>query len=124
MYGQPMYGQPMMQPMMQPMQPMMQPMMQPVMMPPPPPVVQPGPTIIKIDGNNNNNGTPCQFCGTNTGQIVRKKVGCVAILWGLCLLWTTGFLCCLPCCMDGCKDSELVCTKCQQVKNTIPANCC
>jgi hypothetical protein len=26
--------------------------------------------------------------------------------------------------MDGCKDSELVCTKCQSVKNTIPATCC
>ena len=121
MYGQPMYGQPMppMQPMYgQPMQPMYgQPMM------PPPPMVQQGPTIIKIDGGNNS-GTNCQFCGTNTGQIVRKKVGCVAILWGLCLLWFTGFLCCLPCCMDGCKDSEIVCTKCQQIKQTIPANCC
>ena len=119
MYGQPMYGQPPMQPMYgQPMQPMYgQPMM------PPPPMVQPGPTIIKIDGGRND-GTNCQFCGTNTGQIVRKKVGCVAILWGLCLFWFTGFLCCLPCCMDGCKDSEIVCTKCQQIKQTIPANCC
>ena len=114
MYGQPMYGQPM-------MQPVMQPVVQPVPMYMPP--QQSGPTIIKID-NDNNDGSPCQFCGTNTGQIVRKKVGCVAIAWGLCLLWFTGFLCCLPCCMDGCKDSELVCVKCQQVKNTIPANCC
>ncbi len=113
---QPMYGQP-----MQPMygQPMMQPM-QPAYMPP----QQQGPTIIKIDNGNDNDGTPCKFCGTNTPQIVRKKVGCVAIAWGLCLLAATGFLCCLPCCMDGCKDSELVCVKCQQVKNTIAANCC
>ena len=121
MYGQPMqpmYGQPM-QPMYgQPMQPVM--MQQPMYMPPP----QQGPTIIKIDSHHDNGGTPCQFCGTNTGQIVRKKVGCVAIAWGFCLLWTTGFLCCLPCCMDGCKDSELVCVKCQQIKTTVPANCC
>lgn len=103
-----MYGQPMMQPMMQPMQPMYG---QPGYMQPPP--MQPmygapqqtGPTIIKIDVDGDGNGSPCQFCGTNTGQIVRKKVGCVAIAWGLCLLWATGFLCCLPCCMDGCKDS-------------------
>jgi hypothetical protein len=26
--------------------------------------------------------------------------------------------------MDGCKDSELVCIKCQQIKTTVPANCC
>lgn len=99
MYGQPMqpmYGQPgYMQP--PPMQPMYgQPQFAPQQ--------QSGPTIIKID-NDGGNGSPCQFCGTNTGQIVRKKVGCVAIAWGLCLLWFTGFLCCLPCCMDGCKDS-------------------
>lgn len=97
MYGQPMYGQP-----MQPMQPVYQQpmMMQPTYMPPP----KQGPTIIHID-NDGPDGSPCQYCGTNTGQIVRKKVGCVAIAWGLCLLWFTGFLCCLPCCMDGCKDS-------------------
>ena len=111
MYGQPMYGQP------------MQPMYGQPMMMAPPPMVQQGPTIIKIDGGNNG-GSHCQFCNSSTGQMVRKKVGCVAILWGLFLLWLTGFLCCLPCCMDGCKDSEIVCTKCQQVKQTIPANCC
>ena len=114
MYGQPMYGQP-----------MMQPMMQPVMMAPPPPPVQQGPAIITIGNNNNDNGgSHCSFCGTNTQQFPRKKVGCTAILWGLCLLWTTGFLCCIPCFMDGCKDTELICAKCQQVKQTIPANCC
>lgn len=119
MYGQPqpMYGQPMQQPMYG--QPMYG---QPGFIQPPPPQQQ-GPTIIAITGNNND-GSPCQFCGTNTPQIARRKVGCVAILWGLFLLWTTGFLCCLPCCMDQCKDTEIVCTKCQQVKNTIPADCC
>jgi len=117
MYGQPMqpmYGQ-------QNQQPMMQPMMQQQMYQP----QQQGPTIITIDGGNrDNNGSPCQFCGTNTGQIMRKKVGCVAIIWGLFLFFFTGVLFCLPCLMDGCKDTELVCVKCQQIKNTIPANCC
>ncbi len=84
-----------------------------------------GPTVIRMNGNNyNEGGSPCQLCGTNTAQVTRKKVGCVAIMWGICLLWTTGFLCCLPCCMDSCKDTELVCVKCQQVKTTIEANCC
>lgn len=118
MYGQPAYGQPMQPVYGQPMQPM-QPVVygQPGYMAPPP--AQTGPTIITIRDNDDNNGSPCQFCGTNTPQITRKKVGCVAIAWGLCLLWTTGFLCCLPCCMDSCKDTELVCVKCNQVKNTI-----
>ena len=91
MYNQPMYGQ---QPMYQ------QPMAQPVYYPP----QQTGPTIIHID-NDGNDGSPCQYCGTNTGQIIRRKVGCVAISWGVCLLATTGFFCFLPCLMDGCKDS-------------------
>ena len=88
MYGQPMYGQPMQpayqQPMMQPSYPQQQ-----------------GQTIIVVE-NDNNNGVPCQFCGTNTGQVIRRKVGVVAIVWGVCLL--SVYLCCLPCCMDGCKD--------------------
>ena len=108
-YGQPMYGQPMYG--------------QPGFMQPPPPQVQQGPTIITIQGNNND-GSSCQFCGTNTGNMIRKKVGCTAILWGLFLLWLTGFLCCLPCCMDSCKDTEIVCIKCNQIKNEIPASFC
>lgn len=89
---------------------------------PPPPAYgygapQGGPTVIHI--NNDDDGTPCQFCGTNTNHITRRKVGCVAIAWGICLLWTTGILCCLPCFIDGCKDVEMVCIKCQNVKGTI-----
>ncbi len=86
----------------------------------PPPT---GPTIIHIN-NDGDDGTPCQFCGSKTSHIARKSVGAVAIAWGCCLLWTTGWLCWLPCVMDGCKDVELVCVKCQNVKQTIPANCC
>ena len=113
MYGQPqpMYGQP--QPMYaQPMQP------QPMYMPP----QQQGPTIIRID-NDNDDGSPCQFCGTNTGQTISKKMGCVAICWCICLLPTV-VLWCIPCCGDSCKDTQLVCIKCHQVKSTISANCC
>ena len=105
-YGQPAYGQP------------------GYGQPPPPPVYgNQGPTVIHIN-NDDNDGTPCQFCGGNTEHITRRKVGCVAIAWGCCLLYFTGILCCLPCFIDGCKDVELICVKCQNVKNTIPANCC
>ena len=114
MYGQqPMYGQP---------------YGQPGFVAPPPPMygggygAPQGPTVIHI--NNDDDGTPCQFCGGKTPNVTRKSVGGVAIAWGCCLLWPTGFLCWLPCVMDGCKDVELVCVKCQNVKNTIPANCC
>ena len=126
MYGQPMmqpaYGQPMMQPGYQ--QPMMQPVMQPAYMPPPP--QQQGPTIITIGNNNNSSGSPCQFCQGDTGNITRKKVGCVTIAWCICLLFTVGAygLCVIPFCMDSCKDTEILCVKCQQVKTKIPANCC
>ena len=82
-----------------------------------------GPTIIHIN-NDDNDGTPCQFCGTDTTNFARRTVGTVAIAWGCCLFFSTGFLCCLPCCIDGCKDVELICVKCQNVKSTIPASCC
>ena len=88
-----------------------------------PPPQQAGPTVIHIN-NDDNDGTPCQFCGTNTNHTCRRKVGCVAIAWGVCLFWFTGILCCLPCCIDGCKDVEMVCIRCQNVKGTIEANCC
>ena len=89
---------------------------------PPPNYGQQGPTIIHV--NNDDDGTPCQFCAGNTDHVCRRTIGCVAIAWGCCLFYFTGILCCLPCCIDGCKDVELVCIKCQNVKNTIPANCC
>ena len=67
------------------------------------PPQQQGPTIIHIN-NDDDDGTPCQYCGTGTTHITRRKVGGVAIAWGCCLFFTTGILCCLPCCIDGCKD--------------------
>jgi hypothetical protein len=118
MYGAPMYApQPMMAPMMMQPQPMMapmyspppmmmqpQPMMAPMYSPPPPPPQQQ--TII-ITGNNNNNDngntTPCPSCGKGTGNIPRKKVGMVAIIW--CLILSSCMLCYIPlCCSDSCKD--------------------
>ena len=101
-YGQPAYGQ--------------QPYGQPGYGQPPPPNYgqmpppnygQQGPTIIHVN-NDNDDGTPCQFCAGNTDHVTRRTVGCVAIAWGCCLFYFTGFLCCLPCFMDGCKDLELV----------------
>lgn len=117
---QPIYGQPYQQPYVQPG----------YGAPPPPPVYgygaptgPTGPTIITIN-DNDNDGTPCQYCGVKTSHIVRRKMGCVAASWCVCLFLTTGFLCFLPCVMDGCQDVQFICIKCQSVKTTIPANCC
>ena len=98
--------------------------------PPPPPAYSPpspqpqqGPMIINLGNNNDNSGTHCQICGQGTGNIPRRKAGCVTWAWCICLLLTTGW-CCIPFFIDGCKDTELICVKCQTVKQTIPANCC
>ena len=128
------------------MAPMGMPMAQPMYMappppppvyyqpPPPPPVYYPppqqqqqGPTIITVNnGGDDSRGSPCPTCGKSTDNIPRKKIGCVAIAWCLCLLFTVGSfgLCLIPFCSDGCKDTELICVKCQNIKSKIPANCC
>ena len=119
MYGQPMAPNPMNGP-----APMYgQPMAPAPMYAPPAPAA--GPTIITVGDNNGGDGSPCPTCCKDTGNIPRKKVGCVAILWCLCLLFFTGSCLSLyPLCSDGCKDTELVCVKCHTVKSKIEANCC
>ena len=112
MYGQPAYGAP---------------MMAPAPMYAPPPQQAAGPTIITVGGGNDNSGSgsPCPTCCKDTGNMPRKKVGCVAILWCVACFLLTGSVCALyPLCSDSCKDTELVCVRCQTVKSKIEANCC
>lgn len=133
--GMGMAMQPMMVPVMTPMVPM-QPIYQPPP-PPPPPVYYPPPqpayyppppqpqqqqTIIITGNNDNGHGSPCQVCGKDTGSIPRKKVGCVAIVW--CVVLSSCMLCCIPLLSNSCKDTELICEKCQTVKSKIAANIC
>lgn len=95
---------------------------------PPPPQPQQGPVIINLSGQNNMNNTGqglgCPVCAHETGNIPRKTVGAVTIFWCLFLGLATGVLCCVPFCSDSCKDTELICVKCQTVKSKINANCC
>lgn len=63
---------------------------------------QQGPTIIHIN-NDDDDGTPCQYCGSKTTHITRRTVGCTAVAWSICLIPTLA-LWWIPCCMDGCKD--------------------
>lgn len=128
MYGQPAYGAPPVYgvppPMYAPPPPMYAP--PPTYYPPPQAPQQQGPMIINLGGNNNNDGSgsPCPACGKDTGNIPRKTIGGVAIAWCLCLLFFTGSFCFYPLCNDSCKDTELICVKCQTVKTKIAANCC
>jgi hypothetical protein len=96
-----------------------QPMMQPSFMPPAP---APGPTIVTI--NNRQDGTKCPYCGEVSENRTRKSAGCATWGWCVCLSFTAPPFFFIPFCVDGCKDVELVCEKCGQVKNTIKANCC
>lgn len=69
-------------------------------------------------------GNKCPFCNEFSGNVVRSTCGCVACAWAIGLFLTIPFLTCLPCCVDGCRDKELVCPSCGGVKSIIPANCC
>jgi hypothetical protein len=82
---------------------------------------QPSPVIIV---QNNTYDLPCPFCGCPTQTIPIKKAGGVTYLWCCCLLWFTGILCCIPFCVDSCLDTHLVCVRCNNSKQVIPANCC
>ena len=93
---------------------------------PPPPAPAAGPTVITVGGGNNNSGegSPCPSCARDTGNMPRKKVGAVAIIWCVtCFILGGGVCSLIPLCSDGCKDTEIVCVRCQTVKSKIEANC-
>jgi lipopolysaccharide-induced tumor necrosis factor-alpha factor len=127
---QPMYQQPMMayppQPPYSPyapMQPMMAPMPPAYYPTPAPPQPQQQQTIIIAKKNHGGaNTSPCPTCCGDTGTLPRKKVGFVTILW--CLVLSSCGVCCIPFCVDSCKDTELICVKCQTRKAKVQANCC
>ena len=66
----------------------------------------------------------CPYCDRGTKNITKRKVGCTTIFWCLCLLLTVPGFFWIPFCCDGCKDTDLVCEQCGNVKTNIPANCC
>ena len=98
----------------------------PAYYPPPPAPAAQGPMIINLGNNGGSgDGSPCPTCGKDTGNIPRKKIGCITIVWCLVLFLLSGGLAwCYPFCTDSCKDTELVCVRCQTVKSKIAANCC
>ena len=100
------------------------PMAAPMYAPPPP--APAGPTVITVGGGGNSggDGSPCPSCAKDTGNMPRKKVGGVAIAWCVACFILGGGICSLiPLCTDSCKDTEIVCVRCQTVKSKISANC-
>lgn len=85
-------------------------------------------TVIVINNGNNNpsNATYCPQCKSKTESMGRRAVGRVTIMWSFVLAFV-GLPCCLcfiPFCNDDCKDLEIVCMHCDQVKDKVPAQCC
>ncbi len=67
---------------------------------------------------------PCPMCGFDGASTWRQKTGVVSWAWCICLFLFFWPLCWLPFCMDSCYDTQIVCNRCGQVKNTIQATCC
>jgi hypothetical protein len=84
---------------------------------------QQSPTFVVIE-NSYNHQLACPFCGRQTQTAQMKKPGSVTYLWCCFLFWLTGFLCCIPFCVDSCLDTHLICLSCNNPKQVIPANCC
>lgn len=97
--------------------------------PMPPPQFSPGliqaPQIINMGGGGGG-GTHCIACQRPTESVSRKTMGCVSWAWVITLLFIAPIFSCIPCCCEGCKDTEVVCTTpgCAYVKNKIPGQCC
>ena len=66
----------------------------------------------------------CPFCGCQTQTVLMRKPGNVTYLWCCCLFIFSGIFCCIPFCVDSCLDAHLICVRCNNSKQVVPANCC
>lgn len=97
--------------------------------PPPAQPVQPvyqnqGYQPPKDQGFSPSGSLHCPYCGRWTESIPRKVAGGVTYLWCFSLFLLTGIGCVIPFCVDGCRDTVMMCVVCQGVKARITANCC
>lgn len=67
---------------------------------------------------------PCRMCGFDGMSTWRQSAGCATYSWCICLFCFFWPLFWLPFCMDSCYDTEVVCSRCGQMKANIPADCC
>ena len=101
--------------------------------PPPPPPNNPAGVIV-IQEKNKATITNlavmgdikhCEVCQTDTDNIKRGKVSTVTFAWCFFLLFVSGgLLAFVPFCYDVCKDTQIICQRCQQLKTTVEATCC
>jgi hypothetical protein len=67
----------------------------------------------------------CECCSMKTENVKRSRVGGVTFMWCcFLLLLTGGILALVPFCCEDCKDTEIICQKCLNVKTKIDATCC
>jgi hypothetical protein len=90
--------------------------------PPAPIIIETGtrqePTIINM--TQLGKISKCELCRKETDNVMRNKVGPITIAWccflgaisGCTLFW-------IPCCVDSCKDTEVVCQGCGLVKTKV-----
>ena len=69
--------------------------------------------------NGPNGQLHCPFCGRWTESFPKKVAGGVTYIWCFALFLLTGVFCCIPFCVDGCQDTQMVCVICQGVKARI-----
>ena len=68
--------------------------------------------------------TMCVYCRRDTDSFPKKIPGGVTWMWCFGLFLFTGVFCCVPFCVDGCQDTQVVCVNCQGVKTTVEPNTC
>ena len=66
------------------------------------PVQYPQPTVLVLQKNNHSG--VCQLCNSNVSVLQRKRSGCAAWSWCVCLFCFTGFCCWIPFVIDDCYD--------------------
>lgn len=65
----------------------------------------------------------CYRCGDESPGYMKKSPGCVTLAWSAGLLLFGTWMCCVPFFVDGCLDTEEVCTRCGTIRNTNKAHC-
>lgn len=61
----------------------------------------------------------CPTCQRETGNITIRAPGGVTWIWCFALFICTGICCCIPFCVDSCKDTVYRCAACQGVKGRV-----
>lgn len=67
---------------------------------------------------------PCRMCGYDGMSTWRQAAGCATYGWCVCLFCFVWPLFWVPFCIDSCYDTEIVCSRCGQVKHVLQADCC